>query len=98
MVRSQICYKAFLALYYKLFIIFIVQINGHHERRSKMLMFNVKRVGELLDNEGLWLNQYGNLFSVPGFGEIIDVRYDCPEEELGCIITFADGFVMGIDE
>lgn len=63
-----------------------------------MLKFNVKRVGELLDNEGLWLNQCGNLFSVPGFGEIIDVRYDCPEEELGCIITFADGFEMDFDE
>ena len=70
----------------------------NHERRSKMLKFNVKRVGELLDNEGLWLNQCGNLFSVPGYGEIIDVRYDCPEEELGCIITFADGFEMDFDE
>ena len=63
-----------------------------------MTKFNVKRVGELLDNEGLWLNQCGNLFSVPGFGEIIDVRYDYPEEELGCIITFADGFEMDFDE
>ena len=63
-----------------------------------MLKFNVKRVGELLDDTGLWLNQCGNLFSVPGFGEIVDVRYDCPEEEVGCVITFADGFEMDFDE
>ena len=81
-----------LTLYYKFFIIFLV------ERRFKMTKFNVKRVGELLDNEGLWLNQCGNLFSVPGFGEIVDVRYDCPEEEVGCVITFADGFEMDFDE
>ena len=67
-------------------------------KESKMLKFNVKRVGRLLDDAGLWLNQCGNLFSVPGFGEIVDVRYECPEEELGCIITFADGFEMDFDE
>ena len=63
-----------------------------------MLKFNVAKVGALLDNEGLWLGQCGNCFYVSGYGEIIDVRYDCPEEELGCIITFADGFEMDFDE
>ena len=63
-----------------------------------MLKFNVAKVGSLLDNEGLWLGQCGNCFYVPQFGEIVDVRYECPEEELGCIITFADGFEMDFDE
>ena len=89
-------YKAFQL--YIIYFYYFLQPEQRQERRFKMLKFNVKRVGELLDNEGLWLNQCGNLFSVPGFGEIIDVRYDCPEEELGCIITFADGFEMDFDE